>query len=300
MRGTMKILTVSILSAAAVFAQAHPGVRRVQCNDAGSTDSYACSPSPSVASYTNGLEVRLTVNTANTGAATLAVSGLAAKNVVKLAGGVSTALADNDLVPKGTYLLVYNSMDDNFKVISQVGSMGGGSASAITAAASDVRPLGWPTAAGTGALGTANRVFLIPFTVQYPIDINRVNIEVTTAYSSGGNAVIGFYDSSGNRTHHTAITTAFESTGVKTVTLGSTVNLTPGPYFFAIATDSTTIAFRTVAGTSVTIPLWNADSVSGSSFGYCANTATGGSSLPSTCGSITEISYNVPVVFLKP
>jgi hypothetical protein len=39
---------------------------------------------------------------------------------------VSTVLADNDLVPKGTYILVYNSTDDNFKVISQVGTAGGG------------------------------------------------------------------------------------------------------------------------------------------------------------------------------
>jgi hypothetical protein len=295
----MKILTVSILSAAAVFAQAHPGVRRVQCNDAGSTDSYACSPSPSVASYTDGLEVRLTVNTANTGAATLAVSGLAAKNIVKLAGGVSTTLADNDLVPKGTYTLVYNSADDNFKVTSMVGTAGSGS-SAISSAAADVRPLGWPTAVGTGTLGTANRVFLLPFTIQHAITINRVNLEVTTQYSSGGNAVLGFYNSSGDRIHHTAVTTAFESAGAKSVTLGSAVDLTPGSYFFAIATDSTALAFRIYAGTSTLVPIWNADSVSGSSYGYCANTATGGSSLPATCGTITEGNYNTPIVFLKP
>jgi hypothetical protein len=39
---------------------------------------------------------------------------------------VSTTLADNDLVPKGTYVGVYNATDDNIKIISQVGAAGGG------------------------------------------------------------------------------------------------------------------------------------------------------------------------------
>jgi hypothetical protein len=295
----MRTIPLLFVFALAAFGQAQPGIRHVVCADAGASDSYACSPSPAVTSYTNGMRVTLTVNTANIGAATLNISSLGAKAVVKLAGGVSTTLADNDLVPKGTYTLVYNSADDNFKVTSMVGTAGSGS-SAISSAAADVRPLGWPTAVGTGPLGTANRVFLLPFTIQHAITINRVNLEVTTQYSSGGNAVLGFYNSSGDRIHHTAVTTAFESAGAKSVTLGSAVDLTPGSYFFAIATDSTALAFRIYAGTSTLVPIWNADSVSGSSYGYCANTATGGSSLPATCGTITEGNYNTPIVFLKP
>ena len=118
----MKKLILFVLLAAAAFGQAQPGMRMVVCNDAGANDTYTCTASPTVSSYTGLPLVRLTVNTANTGPATLNIDSVGAKTVVKLVGGVSVALQDNDLLPKGTYFLAYNATDDNFKVLTNVGN----------------------------------------------------------------------------------------------------------------------------------------------------------------------------------
>lgn len=118
----MKKLILFVLLAVAAFGQAQPGLRMVVCADAGANDTYTCTASPTVASYTGLPLVRLSVNTANTGAATLNIDSVGAKSVVKLVGGVSVALQDNDLVPKGTYFLAYNATDDNFKVLTNVGN----------------------------------------------------------------------------------------------------------------------------------------------------------------------------------
>lgn len=118
----MKKLILFVLMAVAAFGQAQPGLRMVVCADAGANDTYTCTASPTVASYTGLPLVRLTVGTANTGPATLNIDSVGAKTVVKLVGGVSVALQDNDLVPKGTYFLAYNATDDNFKVLTNVGN----------------------------------------------------------------------------------------------------------------------------------------------------------------------------------
>ncbi len=67
------------------------------CADAGSTDAYACNMAPALGAYVSGACYTFKANTANTGAATIAFNGLAAKTIVKVAGGITTALADNDI-----------------------------------------------------------------------------------------------------------------------------------------------------------------------------------------------------------
>lgn len=67
------------------------------CIDAGANDTYACNPSPVVGSYVTGAHYRFKANTANTGAATINVNSKGALTIVKMAGGITTALADNDI-----------------------------------------------------------------------------------------------------------------------------------------------------------------------------------------------------------
>lgn len=116
----MKKPILFLAFAAVCFGQAQPGIRLAQCDDAGANDTYTCTAAPTVTSYT-GLKVLLTINTANTGAATLNIDAVGAKTIHKISGGITTTLADNDLVPKGTYILIYNATDDDFKVISSTG-----------------------------------------------------------------------------------------------------------------------------------------------------------------------------------
>lgn len=69
----------------------------VFCSDAGSTDAYACTLSPTISSYVTGTRYRFKANTANTGAASINLNALGAKTIVKVAGGITTTLIDNDI-----------------------------------------------------------------------------------------------------------------------------------------------------------------------------------------------------------
>lgn len=90
------------------------------CADAGSTDAYACSLTPAITAYTTGQVVYVKANTANTGAATLALNGLAVKSIKKTYGGVTTALGDNDIRAGQIVGLVYDGT--NFQMQSAAGN----------------------------------------------------------------------------------------------------------------------------------------------------------------------------------
>lgn len=67
------------------------------CDDAGTTDTYACAVVPPLRSYRIGTRYAFKANTANTGAASINFNGLGARTIVKMLGGVATALTTNDI-----------------------------------------------------------------------------------------------------------------------------------------------------------------------------------------------------------
>lgn len=73
--------------------------------DAGSTDAYAITLSPALNAYAVGQTFRFKANTVNTGAATLAINGLAAITIVK---GVSTTLSNGDIAAGQVCTVTYN------------------------------------------------------------------------------------------------------------------------------------------------------------------------------------------------
>ncbi len=78
------------------------------CADAGSTDDYACSLPAAPSGYVTGASYHFKANTANTGAATVNFNSLGAKAIKKVVGGVTTALADNDIRAGQVVDLVYD------------------------------------------------------------------------------------------------------------------------------------------------------------------------------------------------
>ncbi len=93
------------------------------CADAGATDAYACSlpVTPTVAA---GLCVNVKANTANTGAASLNLNSTGAVTIVKVAGGVTTTLADND-IRAGQVITVCHD-GTNFELQSTLGNAAAG------------------------------------------------------------------------------------------------------------------------------------------------------------------------------
>jgi hypothetical protein len=92
------------------------------CDDAGSTDAYACTPADTrTAQYTINAIYAFKANTANTGAATFNYNGLGPKPIKKMTGAITTDLADNDIRAGQRVLLMYDGT--NFQMLSQLGNL---------------------------------------------------------------------------------------------------------------------------------------------------------------------------------
>ena len=94
----------TVASDLATVAQAQSGAL-VYAADTGAADAYAIAPSPAITAYAAGQVFRFFPANANTGASTLAVSGLATKAIIDMDGG---ALSGGELVTTGPAEVVYN------------------------------------------------------------------------------------------------------------------------------------------------------------------------------------------------
>lgn len=83
--------------------------------DTGAANTYVLTPAPAIASYTDGLIFRFVPANANTGASTLAVSGLAGKAIVMPNG---RALVSGDIPTGGLIEVCYSSATDKFVLLS--------------------------------------------------------------------------------------------------------------------------------------------------------------------------------------
>jgi len=101
-----------------------------QCQDAGSTDDYACSPAPPFTSYATGMIVNFKAATANTGAARVNFNSIGLTDIKKVAGGVTTALDTNDIRAGQWVTVVYDGT--NFQMISALGNAGSSGGSGIS------------------------------------------------------------------------------------------------------------------------------------------------------------------------
>lgn len=93
--------------------------------DAGSNDTYVVTLSPSPAAYVVGDHLRFFANTVNTGAASINVNGLGALTLVKIAGGITTTLANGD-IPAGAWIDCTIAAGSNCQVTSGLGNAASG------------------------------------------------------------------------------------------------------------------------------------------------------------------------------
>lgn len=80
----------------------------------GSSNAYVLSPTPSVASYSNGMAYLFDANHTNTSTATLDISGVGAKALTRFDGA---NLIPGDIVAGQFYIAVYDSSADEFKIL---------------------------------------------------------------------------------------------------------------------------------------------------------------------------------------
>ncbi len=111
-------------NATALSAKADVLEAAIFAADAGSTDDYVITLSPAISAYVTGAHYWFKANTANTGAATLNINGLGAKTIVKVAGGITTALATNDIRAGQWCDVVYDGT--NMQIQSTLGNAAAG------------------------------------------------------------------------------------------------------------------------------------------------------------------------------
>lgn len=96
----------------------------IAATDSVGTDAYAITVTPAPSGYNVNQMFRFKAGTANTGAASITVNGLGAKTIVKVQGGITTALADNDIRVGQIVVVGYDGT--NMQMLSQLGNAASG------------------------------------------------------------------------------------------------------------------------------------------------------------------------------
>ena len=271
----IRLVWLVLVCALAVFAQTMVNGGRViqgplnYCADGGASDSYACAFSPAITSYVTGACYQFKANTANTGGASIDFNSLGAASIKKVAGGVATDLADNDIRANQIVRVCYDGV--NMQMHSQLGNAAAGSSTAPSMSATPGEPgffpLGIVGTSMTGAVvtGSPNTGICHAFTLPAKITSSSASFQVTVGSGTtctGG--VCGFsvaiYDKAKALVGATEIGTSNHATtgknindnssngGVKTLNWssgsavsGGKLTLDPGGYWFCYSTDSTSL-----------------------------------------------------------
>jgi hypothetical protein len=86
------------------------------------TNTYAATLVPAISAYVNGLQLNVRFTNANTGASTLNVNSVGAKNIFKN----GSALASGDIQANSLGILVFNTSDDRFDLVAGGSTSSGG------------------------------------------------------------------------------------------------------------------------------------------------------------------------------
>lgn len=163
----------------------------------GSSNTYAVTPSPAVTAYVDGLPITFIANHATSGAATLNVSSLGAKALVKSDG--TTALGVGDITSGMIVNALYVAGSNHFRLINTAGTVpisGGGTGSTTAAGARTNMGIGTgdsPTMANltlsgltaslpltTDASKQLTSMSAATFKSTYAIAANGANTDITT------------------------------------------------------------------------------------------------------------------------
>lgn len=136
---------------------------------AGTQPTYTLTPSPAITAYATGQEFTILIHSANTGAATINISGLGAKDLTK---GGATALSSGDLALNAEYKIIYDGT--RFQVIGISSSATGGLTNFLT-----------QFAAGNIAVGSD---LTAPYIVQEAITLSTVKLYLKDGPNTGATA----------------------------------------------------------------------------------------------------------------
>lgn len=145
--------------------------------------------------------------------------------------------------------------------------------------------------ATTAGIGTANVVYVIRFPLTRTITVSTIHTYISTGAGSSTGS-FGIYTNDGNTRLITSGSIDTSTSGVKSVTLGSPVTLTPGLYLYAFAVStSTTLRYQSMVMAANGMDMANGDVTT---FATAANAASSGV-IPSTLGALTPVTSMSPM-----
>jgi len=260
------------------------------CRSATGNDTYTCALTPTLTAYTTGMCLAVNPDTANTGAATINVDALGAKNI--LTRSLAT-LSDGDLPANINTTLCYDGTQF-------VPPSSGGSLATLTQIWC---PFGncYNNATDRIFYSTADRVYMFRFTMDRTRNVRVMGAPVFPWSGGVDNLVMGIYSGDGSTlvaSCNTTATAVNPSGAAPLCRFSSTVALAMDTeYVLAVASDTTTVGMYCSANTYEwnqwfgAQPTWfpNSRAIAG----YGANTATSSGAtyaLPSTTGAMTASS----------
>ena len=194
------------------------------CADAtGSTTDYTCSISPAITSYVTGTTYRFTAQAANTAAGgkpTINLNGVGAKQIVKVQGGITTALVTNDIRAGQAVVMVYDGT--NMQMVSELGNAAAAGSIAVTTDA--LKGDGAGNAVAVTGTGT-----------------NCVHVDGTSAACGGATPGLVLVEQHGD--YSTPVNDLFFTTGITSTYdeyVIEAVDILPGTakqFYFRVSTD---------------------------------------------------------------
>lgn len=149
-------------------------------------------------------------------------------------------------------------------------------------------------------LTTGNTLFAIPFIVVKTTTFDRIAVHVSTLEAST-NVRLGIYNDDGTINPGSRIVDAGTidagSTGVKTIVINQT--LTPGLYWLASVSNTTTGAIRSASSTAmITVLGLLSTAFTSKNTGYSVIFAFG--ALPDPFPAASQITTSVPIIAVRP
>lgn len=153
----------------------------------------------------------------------------------------------------------------------------------------------YPQSTVSAALVTSgNQIVAIMFVLPFAITVRKVSVAVNIA-AAASTIALGIYSADGNTKLVDSGPISSATTGIKTVTLATSVTLQPGTYFFVQTASSTTVTTDNLGAQNNRTSMLNQNA---NRAGSAANTAPG-SVLPATLGAITPSGFGVTLGFFE-
>jgi hypothetical protein len=244
------------------------------CRSTTGNDTYTCNVVPALISYGNGTtsaaKIILNAGTSNTGTATIAVNGLAAKSILNRSGA---ALSDGDITANKPITLVYDGTQ--FIIQGDGGGAGGGSVTSVTGAcgiSGTVTTSGTLTGGNVENAQTGTTYTIVAGDCGKFITATNASASTYTVPSAGGSFPDGFY-------------TEIKNLGAGTVTFsGITASIATGESIRLLSNGSSWNSVITVGAAA------------GGSPGQFWGQATSGIGAGSAFCTITNVTTATPAV----